>query len=110
MAVADDLNRLATQDVVYLSRSIFGVDGTSTARQVFRGRLRQALSGSWVFNAFTGQNGVVGFDLGVMMPNWNSVETPYAGIGVTITNTLSSTPSIFESITLTTVIPTDFTE
>jgi hypothetical protein len=59
MALADDLNRLAAQDVVYLMRSFAG-----GSTEVFRGRLRQALNGNWVFNAFAGQNGVVGFDLG----------------------------------------------
>ena len=109
MAVSDDLNRLAAQDVVYLSKLIAG-GGNSTAREVFRGRLRQALNGNWVFNAFTGQNGVVGFDLGEVTANWSSGESPAAGIQVNISNTLVSAPVVVEMITLTTLIPTDFTE
>jgi hypothetical protein len=109
MAVADDVNRLAALDVVYLSRSILG-SGNSTATQVFRGRLRQTLLSNWVFNAFTGQNGVVGFDLGGVTGNWSSSESPATGIQVMISNSLSTTPAIVERIFLTPVIPTDFTE
>ena len=109
MAVADDLKQLAAQDIVYLSRVILG-GGNSTASEVFRGRLRQALIGNWVFNAFTGQNGVVGFDLGGATGNWGSDESPAAGIQVNINNALSENPALVERITLTTQIPTDFTE
>ena len=110
MAVADDLNRLVAQDIVYLSRSFNAVgvnaaSGASGAKEVFRGRLRQALNGNWIFNAFTGQNGVVGFNLGQLQPNWGSFESPGSGIQVNIAN-----PALNEIITLTTLIPSDFSE
>ena len=100
MAVSDDLNRLAAQDVVYLSRCIQGGQN-STSKQVFRGRLRQALTGNWVFNASIGQNGVVGFDLGMATEIWGSGESPAAGIQVNIsTPILPSNPPLSEMITL----------
>ena len=110
MAVADDLNRLAAQDIVYLSRYFMAVgvnapSGASSAKEVFRGRLRQALNGNWIFNAFTGQNGVVGFNLGQLQPTWGSFESPGSGIQVNINN-----PALNENITLTTLIPSDFSE
>ena len=120
MAVADYLNRLATQDVLYLTRYTQTGSGSSV-RDVFRGRLRQALNGDWVFNASTGQNGVVGFILGAVTtkpvdpnqggPVWSSGETPSGGIQVTISITLFPTPEPFTEITtLSTLIPADFTE
>jgi hypothetical protein len=42
MAASDDLNRLAAQDVVYLSKYVWG-GANSSAKEVFRGRLRQAI-------------------------------------------------------------------
>ena len=109
MAVADDLNRLAAQDVVYLTR--FTVGQVFSAKEVFRGRLRQALNGDWVFNASTGQNGVVGFNLGQTGQNWSSSEAPASGIVVTIPNAILASPAaLTEMITLTTLIPADFTE
>jgi hypothetical protein len=109
MALPDDLNKLAAQDVVYLTRRIMGLGLT----EVFRGRLRQALSGNWVFNASTGQNGVVGFVLGNVGQNlWNSAETPAGGIQIVITFQLAPVAgvTIIEVINLTSVIPTDFTD
>ena len=91
MTMSDDLNRLAAQDIVYLTRAIAApVDiGGSIAlspgsTEVFRGRLRQALNGDWVFNASTGQNGVVGFLLGGV-GNWSSSESPATGLQITMT-------------------------
>ena len=81
--------------------------------------MRQALNGNWVFNASTGQNGVVGFDLGgVGVPGtrWNSAESPATGIQVTIDyvvqpqDPLEPGVGLTEHITLTTVIPADFSE
>jgi|SRR6516162_9821967 hypothetical protein len=110
MAVSDDLRQLATQDVVYLSRFYLGGQFPSPA-EVFRGRLRQALSGNWIFSAFTGQNGVVGFNLGAITGTWTSGETPAGGLNVMIsTQILLSNPPVTEVIVLTTVIPADFTE
>ena len=107
MAVIDDMNRLAALDVVYLRRS-FGISS-----EVFRGRLRQSLTGTWVFNTSTGQNGAVGFTLGGVGQNWNSGESPASGIQVSITNTLFQAPNLptmYEWITLTSIIPTEFQE
>ena len=109
MAVSDDLNRLAAQDVVYLVRSI----GTT---ELLRGRLHQALDGTWVFNTSTGQNGVVGVNLGaVSSPNWTSSESPTTGIVVRTFITLFLNPAdphlpLTENIVLTNVIPAEFTE
>jgi hypothetical protein len=61
MALPDDLNELAQQEVVYLTRYIAGTGQGSTT--IFRGRLHQALSSNWVFNTSIGHNGVVGIDL-----------------------------------------------
>jgi len=73
MAVTDDLEQLAQQDVVYLTRSGFG------PTIVYRGRLHRALSGDWVFNTSVGQNGVVGILLGGVNNDWSSSESPQAG-------------------------------
>jgi hypothetical protein len=110
MAVSDDLNRLAAQDVVYFLRYTYG-GGPPSAREVFRGRLRQSLTSQWVFNASTGQNGVVGFILGGVGPTWSSSESPSSGIQVTINNAiLSGNPALIEQIVLTSLIPVEFTE
>ena len=122
MALTDDLNRLAAQDVVYLTRTFFpgvvGMNGaTPGSTEVLRGRLRQALDGNWVFNASTGQNGVVGFMLGSVNQNWNSFESPASGLQVTITFSVcvvfvpGQQPQwMTEVIVLTTLIPTDFAD
>src|SRR5262249_34150717 len=115
----DDLNRLAAQNVVYLARAYLaqgpGVN-TKSLTEVWRGRLRQILSGNWIFNAFTGGNGVVGFDLGaVAAGGWTSTETPVGGLQVTISTLIYPIPTangaaLTETITLTTLIPADFAE
>jgi len=78
---------------------------------VFRGRLRQALNGDWVFNASTGQNGVVGFLLGGV-GNWSSSESPATGLQITMTFLVLQPvgPVLNEVIVLTTVILSEFTE
>jgi hypothetical protein len=81
MALPDDLNQLAQQDVVYLTWVVGPAPTT-----IFRGRLHQALSGNWVFNTSTGQNGVAGMVLGPLAANWSSVNTPAGGLQVTINN------------------------
>jgi hypothetical protein len=108
MAVSDDLRRLAAEDVVYLSR----ITGSGPS-EVFRGRLRQALDGSWVFNASMGQNGVVGFNLGQAGSPWSSFESPATGVQVSISYNVYSPPGfmpLLENIFLTTVIPAAFSE
>jgi hypothetical protein len=120
MALTDDLNKLAAQDVIYLTRSFSAATGPAhSSTEVFRGRLRQALNGDWVFNASTGQNGVVGFVLGSVGQNsWTSSESPATGLQITIASLLfsaaggvTSLPVVFnELIVLTTLIPTDFAD
>jgi hypothetical protein len=125
MAVSDDLNRLAAEDVVYLTRTYPSTTGfqRGASTEVFRGRLRQALNGDWVFNASTGQNGVVGFVLGSVGTSWNSSESPATGIQVTIRSDVilallplglaplpPTNPILEEVIVLTTVIPSVFTD
>ena len=120
MALTDDLHKLAAQDVVYLTRTFSQPDrGPSGPTQVFRGRLREALNGEWVFNASTGQNGVVGFMLGSADPlTWRSDESPATGLQVTITFMLTGgmgpmgpmQGTFNELIVLTTLIPTDFAD
>ena len=112
MALSDDLNKLAAQDVVYLTRSISGIHGGGPT-EVLRGRLRQALNGNWVFT--TGQNGVVGFLLGNVVQNtWNSFESPATGVQITIIFQLGyflgANAQIDEVIVLTSVIPMDFAD
>jgi hypothetical protein len=107
MAVIDDVKKLSEEDVLYLTRA-FQPGPVPTMNEVYRGRLRQALKGNWVFNSSTGANGVVGFDLGQVDGNWASSETPAAGPTVTVQFLLA--PGLAEVITLTTVIPTDFAD
>jgi hypothetical protein len=110
MAVIDDLKQLAAEDVVYLTRRVTSPLGAGSSTEVYRGRVRQALSGDWVFNASTGQNGAVGFILGGVGLSWTSTESPAAGIQVTITNVLMMQPPLNETVILTSVIPGDFAD
>jgi hypothetical protein len=113
MAVIDDLNRLAGQDVVYLTRSLSG--SSTGSAEVFRGRLREALSGDWVFITSTGQNGVAGIFLGPQLPSWTSSESPESGLQINITTPLVQaeipqfTP-LNEVIVLTSVVPADLAD
>ena len=111
MALPDDLKQLAQQDVIYLT-TIIQVDGAlPLPTTVYRGRLHQALSGNWVFNTSTGQNGVAGIDLGPQTPEWSSAETPAGGLQVTITYAMLKTPTAaVNRVTLTNVIPTDLAD
>jgi hypothetical protein len=75
------------------------------------------LNGDWVFNASTGQNGVVGFMLGGVNQNsWTSAESSASGLQVTATInavvgiTGAVLQTLAEVIVLTNVIPTDFAE
>jgi hypothetical protein len=97
MTVYDDLKRLAAEDVVYLTFSP-AVQGPvvpplagegpaaagagSTVTFIYRGRLRQTVDGSWVFNSSTGVNGVAGIVLGQGQSSWTSSESPGSGIEV----------------------------
>ena len=116
MAVVDDLRRLAAEDVVYLTRLLVNpyAEVGAGATEVLRGRVRQALSGNWVFNAFAGQNGTVGIELGSVQNSWSSAESPAAGIQVRIPYTVINFVGpgvqieLTELVGLTTVIPEDF--
>jgi hypothetical protein len=113
MALSDDLNQLAQQEVVYLSRILLatGTGGGTGSTTIFRGRLHQALNGNWVFNTSTGQNGVAGIDLGQLGPNWSSSNTPAGGLLINISNQiLSGTVSLYEGINLMSVIPEDLAD
>jgi hypothetical protein len=106
MAVSDDLTRLAAQDV-YLTRSILGASLT----EVFRGRLRQALNGNWVFNSsMANQNETVGLDLGPIGSTWSSSESPLGGIQISISYVAGQVPATAQNILLTGVIPADFAD
>lgn len=91
MALNDDLNRLAQDAVVYLTQqystpgSIMAADGgqNNPPTVVYRGRLRQSLSGDWVFNTSVGTNGVAAIVLSTGTGSWYSNETPAGGIQVT---------------------------
>ncbi len=119
------MRRLAEHDVIYLSRRLSGTAfgmgiGGSGKTEVIQGRLRQALTGDWVFNV-SGQNGVVGWVLG-QESGWGWSETPAQGIQVQITSWIISAQipdpatnmpqplQISEEILLTTAIPSEFTE
>jgi hypothetical protein len=110
MAVRDDMVRLAALDVVYLQRYVAGSEG-SVVIEWFRGRLRQALDGTWVFNTFAGHNGVVGIELGLVGTNWTSDESPDVGIQVDIIYTImmGNVPTYLD-IGLRSVLSSRFTE
>ena len=118
MALPDDLNRFAQLDVAYLTIAISPLATEIPASTIiFRGRLHQALSGNWVFNTSTGQNGVAGIILGTPGGNWTSVETPAGGLQITITNALVNLAGlpgggggVAETITLMSVIPADLAD
>jgi hypothetical protein len=116
MALPDDLNRFAQLDVAYLTIAISPLATEIPASTIiFRGRLHQALSGNWVFNTSTGQNGVAGINLGAPGDNWASAETPAGGLQITIVNTLVQLGGLIgggvvEKITLTSVIPADLAD
>ena len=107
MAVTDEqVKRLAADDVVYLTRSISNL---LFPTEVFRGRLRQALNGNWVFNSsIGGQNGTVGFDLGPVSQNtWQFAEAPATGIQITI---IYPAAPAQETVVLGDLIPADFAD
>jgi hypothetical protein len=118
MAVLDDLRQLAQQDVVYLTRFLSGSQGTGRP-EIFRGRLHEALGGSWIFNTTTApvENGVAGINLGPQQDSWSSTEFPSEGLVIAITIVLfevnvqgvGSPVSIFEEFRLLSVIPGELT-
>lgn len=99
--VYDDLGRLAAEPVVYLTYTpVAPASGGSTLTVVYRGRLRQTISGDWVFTTSTGANGVAGILLGLGLPSWTSSATPGSGVQVDASN-----PSA--QVIIGTVVPTD---
>jgi hypothetical protein len=110
LALADVMARLAALDVAYLKR--YGGEYDVSPVEWFRGRLRQALDGTWVFNTFAGQNGVVGVELGLVDTNWWSNTLPSdAAIEVHIDYTrIFGGDRTYLSIVLTSVLSSRFTE
>ena len=112
MAVPDDLKQLAQLDVAYLSTTVLAEPfGGPTI--IYRGRLHQALSGNWVFNTSTGQNGVAGIVLGTPGGNWVSGEDPQSGLQITISYSFmvsGGLPQPSEIYTLMSVIPADLAD
>jgi hypothetical protein len=126
MATSDEMRRLANHDVIYLSKRLSGgamggMMGGIGKTEVIQGRVRQALTGDWVFNV-SGQNGVVGLVLG-QESGWGWSETPAQGIRLQITSFIVPATQIIdpnngtitylqlsEEILLTTAIPSEFTE
>jgi len=111
MAVADDLKQLSAEEVLYLTLTRWAVpppdlnlgQGVMLAQGpmvVYRGRLRQALSGNWVFDTSVGTNGVTALLLGAVAGTWASTDTPAGGLHVTITDT-------WGSVDISAVIPKD---
>ena len=83
MALDDDVRRLAAEEPLYLTHtaSAGAADpGGVGHRVVYRGRLRQALNGNWVFDTSTGSSGVVGILLGPETAMWSSQEAPGMGL------------------------------
>jgi hypothetical protein len=125
VAVFDDLKAMSDEDVVYLARTLHSPSGTggmpvvSGSTQVYRGRLRQAGNGAWVFNTFDGNNGVVGVALGQIDGSWSSAQTPTSGATVTIERVIytymdMNNPmppgELRETIVLSEVIPSEFVQ
>jgi hypothetical protein len=103
MAVIDDLKTLGEQEVVYLTKTLSG----SGLGEVYRGRLREAANGAWVFHAFTGANGLVGIDLGPLADTWASGEQPSGGVSVSVTYGQGAASQI---VTVAEVISDDYLE
>lgn len=118
MAVSDDLKTLADQDVLYLTWTLTPVveeslpnPGPPPPILVYRGRLRQAISGNWIFDSSTGASGATGLLLGQENISWVSSESPASGLEVTIAWELA-TPAGVEAtmqqvVIIGTVIPAD---
>jgi hypothetical protein len=102
VAITDDLRSLEATDVLYLAlQDAPRADGFRPTL-IYRGRLRQALSGNWVFDASTGANGVAAVILGTEGDTWTSSDSPAAGLQVTI-----EFPGTLGSAVVGAVIPAD---
>jgi hypothetical protein len=75
--------------------------------ETYQGRLRQALDAEWVFVTATGQNGVVGINLGQTNDGWTSTDSPAQGLTV---HAEFNEGTSFESVMLSSRIPAEFTD
>ena len=114
MPVGDDLRKLAAEDVAYLTyRTSYTLAAPTAAvptgvivtpAVVYRGRLRQAINGDWVFITSIGQNGVVAIVLGPAQDPWMSTEAPFSGLQVMAQ---AGTPPFEWDATISTLEPAD---
>ncbi len=84
MAVADDLIRLSQMDSIYVSYSVQNMSGDLPFTSWFKGRLQQANDGNWIVRSVSQDGAIVGFQLGPVLQNWQSSETPDTGITIGI--------------------------
>ena len=87
MAVQDDLRRLSQVDSIYLGYTVVNEIGYPFTSW-FKGRLQQANDGNWIVRSVSQDGAIAGFQLGPVLPNWQSYEAPNTGIVVTIPITL----------------------
>jgi hypothetical protein len=109
MAVADDLQKLAALDVCYLSATWVTIPPV----MLLQGRLRETVTGDWVFSTSLGQSGVVGFDLGAPTAAWTSSESPATGLQVIanyILPSASTGPPLQSVLILSSVLSPIFSE
>lgn len=118
MALSDDLKTLADEDVLYLTWTLSPVveeslpnPGPPSPVLVYRGRLRQAISGNWIFDSSTGASGATGLLLGTENISWTSAESPASGLQVTIAWPLDAPTGVEltmqQVVVIGTVIPAD---
>ena len=118
MALSDDLKTLADEDVLYLTWTLSPVveeslpnPGPPPPVLVYRGRLRQAISGNWIFDSSTGASGATGLVLGTENISWTSAESPASGLQVTIAWPLDAPTGVEltmqQVVVIGTVIPAD---
>jgi hypothetical protein len=88
---------------------MFGSAATTT--EALSGRLRSTDKGEWIFTVFTGQNCVVGIELGFPTPTW-CVDQSTSGLHVLIDSRLIMQPGmeLHEQIVLADHLPTQFIE
>jgi hypothetical protein len=84
MAVEDDLIRLSQMDSIYVGYSVQNMSGVLPFTSWFKGRLQQSNDGNWIVRSVSQDGAIIGFQLGQLLPNWNSFESPDTGITVGI--------------------------
>jgi hypothetical protein len=82
MAVEDDLIRLSQMDSIYVSISVQNMSGIFPFVSWFKGRLQQANDGNWIDRSVSQDGAIIGFQLGPVLQNWQSSETPDTGLMV----------------------------